>query len=511
MIVLTHNNQKAVSVEDISTSTEIDFKATDSILNVMYALAEQFPNHVLVWQHVSAVSYVDFDYIARIPALDRKCLSYCSQSFFPDAIGYVEQSPFINIKKEVCYPTWQMSGLIGVIKASNLLQFKNEVSSINFSYALNAIAKLGMPQGLRCYSEPSLLKKELPSHEKQASESLLFKFVKQHYKWVWVWLLFLNKWIYERKFSLYALCHTFTTKRTHVLFKSQSISIKKGNQEGDGPSSIDVIIPTIGRPDYLYDVLFDLRNQSHLPNRVIIIEQNPEPESVSDLNYLHSEIWPFEIDHTFTHQTGACFARNLALSKVESEWVFFADDDIRIESSFLEKVMNNLKGYGVQAAMQSCLLKNQKKTYKIIHQTSIFGSGCSIVSSSFAKKLKFDDHLEFGFGEDTVYGIELRRLGVDVVYFPEPNILHLKAPRGGFRSTFVQPWEHEKIQPKPSPTIMYLKQKYYTNEQLNGYKTILYFKMYKFNLFKLKTFMKRWKQSEKWAKFLSNKGALNNA
>ncbi|AUS04119.1 glycosyltransferase family 2 protein [Pseudotamlana carrageenivorans] len=511
MIVLTHNNHHVLRVEDISTNTDIVFQATDTILNVMYNLAEQFPNHILVWQHASAVSYVDFDYIAKIPALDRKCLSYCSQSFFPDAIGYVEQSPFLNIKKEVCYPTWQMSGLVGVIKTSNLLQFKNEVNSTNFSYALNAIAKLGMPQGLWCYSEPSLLKQDLPSHEKQASTNLLFKFVKQHYKWVWVWLLFLNKWIYERTISLYALCHTFTAKRTQVSFKPQSISIKKRNQEGDGPSTIDVIIPTIGRPDYLYDVLSDLRNQSHLPKRIIIVEQNPEPESVSDLHYLRSEIWPFEIDHTFTHQTGACFARNLALSKVQSEWVFLNDDDNRFAPNLLAEVLQCANQYGVEAILTSYLQPNEELFYKKVHQTSIFGSGNSFVKSKYLHKVAFDMSLEFGYGEDTDFGMQLRNIGVDVIYFPNLCITHLKAPRGGFRSTFVQPWEHEKIQPKPSPTIMYLKQKYYTIHQIQGYQLLLFFKMHKLNIFKVRSFLKRWKQSEKWAELLSEKSQNGHA
>ena len=77
-------------------------------------------------------------------------------------------------------------------------------------------------------------------------------------------------------------------------------------------------------------MLKDLSVQTHSPKRVIIIEQNPDLNSKSELDYLFNESWPFQIIHEFIHQTGACNARNLALSKVKSKFVFSCDDDNRI-------------------------------------------------------------------------------------------------------------------------------------------------------------------------------------
>ena len=81
----------------------------------------------------------------------------------------------------------------------------------------------------------------------------------------------------------------------------------------DASFIIDVIIPTIGRSNYVHNVLKDLAQQTHLPKRVIIIEQHPDPASTSDLDFIYSKSWPFAIKHQFIHQTGACNARNLAL------------------------------------------------------------------------------------------------------------------------------------------------------------------------------------------------------
>src|SRR5690606_825597 len=97
-------------------------------------------------------------------------------------------------------------------------------------------------------------------------------------------------------------------------------TISKGND-------IDVIIPSLGRREYLLQVLEDLRVQTHLPKKVIIVEQNPHPNSQSELPELKTKNWPFELIHHFIHQTGACNARNLALDEVDADWIFFADDD----------------------------------------------------------------------------------------------------------------------------------------------------------------------------------------
>jgi len=94
----------------------------------------------------------------------------------------------------------------------------------------------------------------------------------------------------------------------------------------------------------------------------------------------------------------------------------------------------------------------------------------------------------------------LRNLGVDIIYFPELVILHLKAPMGGFRCKFVFPWELEGDFPKPSPNIMYVKSRYFTNQHLLGYKTILFFKLHKINFFALSEFNSRWQSSIKWSK-----------
>ncbi|WP_253250998.1 glycosyltransferase family 2 protein [Flavobacterium sp. ACN6] len=422
--------------------------------------------------------------------------------FISKRIGYVDSSPFINSNKKVNYPTWQMSSDIGGIHSSVLLALKDQIQlDKNFDYFINSIGKLAMPLGLLCYSEPHLIveSSKLQTNFRK-NNFILFQFVRQHYKVQWIFLLFLNLVIYEGKVLLFPFLSSFLYRRRNlkqeildeIEVQSSNTAIEKG--------TIDVVIPTMGRKKHLYDVLRDLSAQTHLPAKVIIVEQNTDTNSVSELDYLNNEKWPFHIKHIFTHQAGACNARNIALAEVESEWVFLSDDDVRLKADLNEKVLEKVAQYGINCITTSCLQKDEVLRYTKIHQSGIFGSGNSFLKSEFLKEVSFNKSLEFGYGEDTDFGLQLRNIGVDIIYFPELRILHLKAPIGGFRNKFIFPWELEGVSPKPSPTIMYVHSKYFSNLQLLGYKTVLFFKLNKFNVFAFSKFNKQWEISRNWSK-----------
>jgi glycosyltransferase involved in cell wall biosynthesis len=269
--------------------------------------------------------------------------------------------------------------------------------------------------------------------------------------------------------------------------------------------TVDVLIPTMGREKYLFDVLKDLSVQSHLPKKVIIVEQNPSVNSSSQLDYVDGNTWPFEIKHLFINRTGACNARNLGLEQVTSDWVFLADDDIRFDVPLIEDSIAFAKANHVKALTVSCLPMGQEEKLLQPIQWNAFGSGCSFVAGSALENLRFDLALEHGYGEDADFGNRLRDSGVDILYHPDIRIKHLKAPMGGFRATVLQPWE--KDMPKPSPTVMISILRHYTREQLAGYKLKLWIKFYVRQEVKnpftyIKMMRSRWAASQQWAQSL---------
>lgn len=507
MIVLYHQNNVVVAV--FRNENELSFEDLN-IAETLMAFAKKFPGEWLIWCHINLKGNLNFEAFQTIFHHHRIMASFGGHNrsnYFPDALGYIDQSLFLRINKNVTYPTWLMSSVVGGINSNVLLEFDGKiVLDKNFDYFLHSLAKIGMKKGLFCYSEPKLLQEnslEIPME--QANNYKLFQFIKQYYRTRWIFLLLLNFLIFEKKLPLLPLLFSLRFKnrqKSNVDISNVSaFSILKIKDS----KTMDVIIPTIYRKAYLKDVLNDLAKQTHLPENVIIVEQNPNPESTSELDYVTTEKWPFVIKHIFTHQSGACNARNLALSQVSSEWVFLNDDDNRFEPNLVQDIFDKIEQFGAPVVTTSYLQKNEKLVYKTIHQTDIFGSGNSFVKTSCLKNVSFSMALEFGYGEDVDFGLQLRHQGFDVIYFPEPSILHLKAPFGGFRIKPQFAWQNEKIQPKPSPTIMYVKQKYLNEKQISGYKLVLFFKTLRKEPFLkwfgfYKSFSEKWNVSLEWSR-----------
>jgi glycosyltransferase involved in cell wall biosynthesis len=515
LIVVYHLNHKIVEVVSLE-NLRIDFNKNDTIAAGIQKIAKLFPTKKIVWCHLESKQNLNLETINTVFHHKKMLFSYCPDQtdYFFGKIGYADESPYIKINKKVTFSTWQMSSWVGVVHAETLLALANKIPlDKDFDFYLCSIAKLVMPLGVECFSEPSLLLNTDNHKIQKASDFTLFRFVKQHYRVRWVFLLLFNLMIYQKKFPFTPFLRSlFYKRRSNKNLNLEAIKVQSSRKVVQ-TKTIDVIIPTIGRKDFLKDFLKDLSIQTHLPKTVIIVEQNPVEGSVSELNYIDNENWPFEIKHLFIHQAGACNARNVALKGISSEWVFFADDDIRIEPTFLENALEKCNTFGAKIVSFSCLQKGQNKIYKRIFQWVTFGSGCSLVLSECLQGCAFNIGYEFGYGEDGDFGMQLRNKGYDILYLPEPEILHLKAPIGGFRTKPQLQWENESIQPKPSPTIMLYFTSHYTKQQIRGYKTILFIKNYNFKSFQnpIRYYIemnKKWKVSVFWANKLNKQNEI---
>lgn len=508
MIIIYHRFETVTHLENLELS---DGFIGMPLLDCALKLAAHFPKEILAWCREDYKEQFNSDAIPSFFDHHQLLFSYhIGEDFFlNESIGYVEDSNFIKVNKSIRYSTWQMSSDAGATHASVLNKVSNPDLSDSFSYLLNSFAKKAATKGLFCYSEPALFNSPVsPTHIIQKTSSdTVFKFVRQHYRSNWIFILLFNLVIYEKRFPIGAFLKA-------LFYKQRKIEVNFDAHFTSEPAlqkvpTVDVIIPTIGRKIYLYDFLKDLAKQTLLPANVIIIEQNANPEAVSELDYLVAEQWPFQIKHTLSHQPGACRARNLALEQRSSEYVFFADDDIRITTDCIEEIIKKMTALQTHAVTVNCSQAKDEQKYKNIFQSSFFGSGCSMVKSAAIGDSRFSMAYEFGFGEDNDFGMQLRNKGYDIVYLPNPTILHLKAPVGGFRIKISAPWSADSIEPKPSPTVMLYYLKYYTKQQLYGYKTILFFNYYSLQSTKnpikyYRSFTKRWNKSMVWANHLKN-------
>lgn len=509
MIVIYHNGDDVLELSGADNNLDSNYLET-SVSEFIFKIAKENPNDILVWCDIKLREYLNDSIIEKMFFHNNFMFSYntSSTNFINSNIGYVEDSPFVNVNTGVKYPTWLMSSDVGAIHLSVLLKFKFLLKyNLSFQLLLNSIGKIGISKGLLCYSNPKMLKRfpeYLELNKKNISNSDLFWFVKSNYKLRWVLLLGVNRFLYERKLSVFSLLKSLFKLSPKGTIELDKIKIKSFNL-----ATMDVVIPTLGRRQFVKNVLDDLVNQTMIPSKVIIVEQIPSDNLNSELEFINQK-WPFIIDHTVINELGACNARNIALSKVSSEWVFLADDDIRLDPRFLENSFKFITSYNMRAVSVSCLQINETEKSDVITQSKTFGSGTSLVLSSKLKELQFDTSYEFGYGEDADFGMQLRNSGTDILYLPFVSMLHLKAPTGGFRNNVKREWDDDLIKPKPSPTIMLFKLKHSTNEQLQSYKTTLFLKYYKSqsirNPVKYYIMMQNaWARSVYWSNKLKNK------
>ncbi|MFT5752471.1 MAG: glycosyltransferase involved in cell wall biosynthesis, partial [Dokdonia sp.] len=476
-----------------------------TIYEVLEALGQQFEDFWIYFSNEMYAHSIPFDDFKKYLRHHNTLLTAgprC-ESYMTSDIGYVEDGPFITTGKGDIYPTWQMTDRMGVMHSSLLKKIPKSTypRTQNFVYWLQSIAIQLRPQGLCCYR---MYMDALPEREgKQMSTLLLYRFVSEHYKKRWTLLLLMSHMLFDGRFPLYAFAKA-------QLYKKKELEVDFDTLEYEEPSTaqssleVDVIIPTIGREKYLHDVLKDLSAQTIVPKNIIIVEQDQDPGGITALNYLTTESWPFALKHHFIHETGACNARNIAIAAVQSPWVLFFDDDIRCPPDLIEEIAKVVETTKAKAITLACLQQGEVEQMKAFKQWESFGSGCSVVHKEVLDNVRFDTSLEHGYGEDVDFGIQIRQAGYDVLYAPQIQLEHLKAPVGGFRQPHIFPWQDDDIQPKPSPQIMYHRQKNYTPKQLLGYKLVLFLKAFRsaksINPFAFYTLASaRWEASKIWA------------
>ena len=511
MIIIFHQNAKSVA-RVMKDGTELQMPSRDCS-SALWEIAEEYPEELIGWCEENLEKYFAYDRLEEIFHHDLIMASYSVRTnFLPTTLGYVDQLPFANINPEVVYGTWRMSSDMGGIKGKVLLFFRDLMGHIkNFEFLLNSIAKVGQQNSLFCYSQPLLSKSAFTSSAIQynATTKQLFQFVFEHYSTVWTSVLLLCFLFFERKFPILAYLESFTFRKFFQKEIDLSAIHVSSSRNFSGLFEIDVIIPTIGRASYLKDVIEDFSRQTLLPSKIIIVEQDAE-NAETHLHFIKKKEWPFEIIHHFTEQVGACNARNMALAETAAEWVFFSDDDQRFDKDLIHKISLTIKKYGLDCLTTSYLQVDERKFFKLPKQWGTFGAGNSVVRGKYARSVRFSPAFEHGYGEDADFGRQLKNLGCDVIYIPDLEICHLKAPVGGFRKKHVYSWEKEKMAPKPSPTVMAHALKHYTAEQILGFKVSLFIRYYKNQPDKnpfvyLRQMNQRWKSSREVAEALLKK------
>jgi hypothetical protein len=134
MLIIYHDGAKVVEVNNANLSIVAKLN-TLTIAEFLVALAREYPDTILVWCHVRLKAQLNISEIEMLFHHRKLLFSYNSSdgSFIDKAIGYVEESPFVRVNKNVTFATWQMSSDIGAIHSELVLALRMKFHSIKIS------------------------------------------------------------------------------------------------------------------------------------------------------------------------------------------------------------------------------------------------------------------------------------------------------------------------------------------------------------------------------------------
>jgi glycosyltransferase involved in cell wall biosynthesis len=295
------------------------------------------------------------------------------------------------------------------------------------------------------------------------SETDLARLVRRGYgkQWVGFWLL--ARLLFDHRLPVLAALRGWLAPAAGRVDEAALAALHPPLPPGED-AAVDVLIPTLGRPGPLRDVLDDLGRQTLPPRRVIVVDQGSDPRPAGD--------WPFELVFLSQPEPGACKARNAGLREARSDWVLLLDDDVRLRPGLISYLVRAAGAYNVEAVTAAVHLPGEIPVSSLPRPWPVFASGASLVSArALAAAGGFDERLEGGYGEDYEFGLRLRLAGTEVLYAPGEPVLHLKAPAGGFRErTHSLPWSGDPVPPRPAPPVLYSRRKHHTKSMQNGYR-----------------------------------------
>lgn len=238
---------------------------------------------------------------------------------------------------------------------------------------------------------------------------------------------------------------------------------------------VSVIIPTLARPDIIFNLVNDLFNQSYENFEIIVVDQSQEENnklknltvgSAARLKY-------FKLD-----KEGTCLAKNYGIKRAKGEIIIFLDDDVEIKNPDFIKyhVVNYLKpeigGVGGRVFDKNIRL-NRQQTGPVCRVTKT-GRIYSNADSDFKQEINaprggnvsyrkkyieeiggFDERfIGNAMREETDFSLRIFKNRHKIIFEPNASLVHLGVGRGGSRQKDRLDWYFDFFH---NETLFFLK------------------------------------------------------
>lgn len=372
-------------------------------------------------------------------------LSLGAGAWFPDLCYLGTSWDKLNAPAGIPSPSWRMTFDACMIRTRLL------VEGGGLDPAFESLTGAALEFGYRCYRLGGLVEHR-PELMTTAGIAIrpeaptlhdLYLFILRHYGFDWAKYVLLRRtlhslnWRRERRawhqaMASYTAHPPAWSMQNPVWYQGEC----RGREVLSG-ARVSVIIPTLGRYDYLEGALESLRTQSLKPAEVIIVDQNDPDQRRPDLYLRYQDL---NIQVSWQEERGQSLARNTALSQVNQEYVFFFDDD---SIAFPDLIENHLKFVlaGSYDASTGISMPPPPTDYQLPVDfrfpqfAHTFDTGNCLLPARLARQVGgFDRNYDFGPGTDADFGTRLYLSGHRILHNPYARRYHYKAASGGLRA-----------------------------------------------------------------------------
>jgi glycosyltransferase involved in cell wall biosynthesis len=234
-------------------------------------------------------------------------------------------------------------------------------------------------------------------------------------------------------------------------------------------AQVSVIIPTLGRYDYLSGALKSMQQQSLHPVEVIVVDQNPPDSRQPDIYMGFEDI---NLKVIWQDERGQSLARNTGLASARGQYVFLFDDDSIAKPDLLIRHLEPILSGHYQVSTGVALPPpptdySLPEGFQYPRLAQTFDTGNALLSLDLANNMHgLDRNYDFGPGTDADFGTRLYLTGYRIFHNPKAVRIHFKAPVGGLRMYGTKKYNTDAGLLHPFPPVT---QSYYALRYLNAF------------------------------------------
>ncbi len=341
------------------------------------------------------------------------------------------------MRDQCATPAVLVSPLAGVCQAEILASFDACEKSGRLSHILSDIGRLSMSHAICAYADSRLLDKNTTDAEVRGlvdsrwceiSKLVVSQFGRRR---LLPWLLGLL--LAKRRFPLFSALVALRKRPELVVDEKRLLRLRLNLPDVEVAEQVEVVIPTLERPNHLLRILDDLANQETLPVCIHVVAQGDGsvPPEIAERK------WPFEVFIYQVPWVGVCRARNLGIRKTIAKWVLLTDDDVRLPTNYVTQMLSLAIRFKVEAVNA---IPDETQILGTSPDTKVwawrhFLSGFALCTRNVLLTAGgFQERMEGVIYEDFELGVRIRLAGTHIMVTRELAVINEAAPTGGFRS-----------------------------------------------------------------------------